>query len=125
MFGSVSLTRVMYPKCAYGLYHLLNLIKNGVHISVGVSFNISTTFVLGKCHCWCVRESLRAHIGKFYSRLWLIRSVLRASTFSVITFIEIVIVRVYYTIPFGFNLFWNFRGITFQVLNLHCLAKDH
>ena len=37
------------------------------------------------------RESLRAHAAKFYGRLQLIRSVSRASTFSVLKFIEIVI----------------------------------
>ena len=36
--------RVQYPKCAYGPYCLLNLIKNGVYILVEVSFYISTTW---------------------------------------------------------------------------------
>ena len=39
--------------------------------------------------------------------------------------IEIVILLVYYNIPFGFNLFWHLLVITFQLLKLHCLAKDH
>ena len=30
---------------------------------------------------------------------------------------EIVILWVYYTIPFGFSLIWHFWGITFQLLN--------
>ena len=46
---------------------------------------------LGECHCWWARESLRAHAAKFYGRLQLIRSVSRASIFSVLKFIEIVI----------------------------------
>ena len=33
---------------------------------------------------------------------------LRASNFSVLKLIEIVILWVYYTIPFGFSLFWYF-----------------
>ena len=37
----------------------------------------------------------RAHVAKFYVRLQLIRSALRASKFSVLKFIEIVILRVY------------------------------
>ena len=41
----------------------------------------------------------------------LIRSVLGASKFSVLKFIEIVILWVYYTIPFGFSLFRHFRTI--------------
>ena len=64
---------------------------------------------LGECHCWWTRESLRAHVAKFYGRLQLIRSVSRASTFSVLKFIDIVIFGVYLTFPlvsvcFGFFL---------------------
>ena len=43
--------------------------------------------LLGECHCWCTSESSRVHVAKFYSRLWLIRSVLRASKFSVLKLI--------------------------------------
>ena len=43
---------------------------------------------LGECHCWWTRVSPRAHVAKFYVRLQLIRSVLRASKFSVLKFIE-------------------------------------
>ena len=42
-----------------------------------VSVDISTTG--GKCHCWWTKESPRAHVAKFYDRLRLIRSILRAS----------------------------------------------
>ena len=31
--------------------------------------------LLGECHCWWTSESPRAHVGKFYGRLRLIRSV--------------------------------------------------
>ena len=50
---------------------------------------------LGECHCWWTRVSPRAHVAKFYVRLQLIRSVLRASKFSVVKFIEIVILWIY------------------------------
>ena len=39
--------------------------------------------LLGECHCWWTSESPRAHAAKFYGRLRLIRSVWRASKFSV------------------------------------------
>ena len=29
-------------------------------------------------HCWRTKESMMAHVAKFYGRLWLIHSVLRA-----------------------------------------------
>ena len=32
---------------------------------------------------------------------------------------------VYYTMPFGFNLFWHFLGISFQLLKILPLAKDY
>ena len=40
---------------------------------------------------------------------------LRASKFSELKLIEIVILWVYYTIPYGFSLFWHFWGITFHL----------
>ena len=45
--------------------------------------------------------------------------------FPCLRLIEIVILWVYCTIPFGFNLFWHLLVITFQLFKLHCLAKDH
>ena len=53
---------------------------------------------LGECHCWWTRVSPKAHVAKFYVRLHLIRSVLRASKFSVLKFIEIVILWIYYMV---------------------------
>ena len=44
---------------------------------------------------------------------------------SFLKLIEIVILWVYYTIPFGFNLFWHFLVITFQPFYTSCLANDH
>ena len=81
--------------------------------------------LLGECHCWWTSESPRAHVAKFYGRLRLIRSVLRASKFSVLKLIEIVIFGVHYTIHFGFNLLRHFWDNTFQLLKLLCLDKDH
>ena len=47
----------------------------------------------------------------------MIRSVLRASKFSVSKLLEIVILWVYYTIPFGLRLFRYFRDIIFNFRN--------
>ena len=62
------------------------------------------------------------NVAKFYGRLRLIRSILRASKFSVLKLTEIVILWVYFTIPFGFSLIKHFLDITFQILLL-CLAR--
>ena len=75
------------------------------------------------CHCWWTSESPRAHVAKFYCRLRLIRSVWRASNFSVFKLIEIVILWVYDTILFGFSLFWHVLVITFQLFILHVLLR--
>ena len=65
----------------------------------------------------------RAHVPKSYGRLRLIRSVSRISKFSVLELTEIVILWVYYTIPFGslFRYFWHH----FSTFKLLYLAKDH
>ena len=78
-----------------------------------------------ECHCWWTSESPRTHVAKFYGRLRLIRSVWRASNFCVLKLTQIVILWVYYTIHFGFSLFWHFWGINFQLLELLSLAKNH
>ena len=97
-------------------------IQNGVYILVEVSFKISTTW---RVSLLVDQRVPRAHLAKLYGRFRLICSVFRAAKFTVLKFIEIVIVLVYYTIPFGFSLFRHFWVITFQLLKLHCLAKDH
>ena len=56
---------------------------------------------------------------------FVIESVLRASKFAVLKLIEIVILWVYYTIPFGFSFFRHFWDIIFQPFQLLSLAKDH
>ena len=58
-------------------------------------------------------------------RFLLIRSVLRASNLLCIKFIEIVVILwVYYTIPFGCTLFWPFLA-SLLIFKFLCLAKDH
>ena len=54
---------------------------------------------------------------------WLIRSVVRASKFSVLKLIEIVILWVYDTIPFGFSLIWHFWASLFKFLSLSVWLK--
>ena len=73
--------------------------------------------LLGECHCWWTRESLRTHVAKFYGWLRLIRSVWELQNFPYSKSIEIVILWVHYTIPFGCSLLWHFWGITFQLFN--------
>ena len=87
---------------------------NGVYILVEVSFMFQ---LLGECHCWWTKESPRAHVAKFYGRLRLIRSVLRASKLSVLKLTEIVVLWVCCTIPFGFSLFWHFWAWIFRFWN--------
>ena len=72
---------------------------------------------LGECHCWWTRVSPRAHVAKFYVRLQLIRSVLRASNFSVEIYCNCNFVDLLHDIPFGFSFFWYFCDISFQLLN--------
>ena len=70
-------------------------------MSLVAVFDINALFIfqlLGECHCWWTSESPRAHVTKFYCRLWLIRSVLRAPKYPMLKLIEIVILWVYYTI---------------------------
>ena len=65
-------------------------------------------------------------VARFYGRPRLIRSVLRASKFSVLKLIEVVILWVYYTIPFGLSFFRHFLALFFQLLQLlSFFAKDH
>ena len=107
------------------MVHIVNYIR----IKMVYTDKYKSLFVfqlLGECHCWWTKESPRAHVAKFYGRLRLVRSVLRASKFAVLKLTEIVILWVYYTIPFGFSLFWHLLGITFQLfIKIRCLAKDH
>ena len=59
---------------------LINPNENGVYILVETFLIFQP---LGECHCRWTIEAPRAHVAKFYGRLPLIRSVLRASKFSV------------------------------------------
>ena len=77
------------------IVHIVNEIRFKIVYTSWSLFIFQPLHSLGECHCWWTRESMRAHAAKFYGRLQLIRSVLRASTFSVLKFIEIVIFGVY------------------------------
>ena len=54
------------------------------------------------------KKSPSENVAKFYGRLRLMCSVLRASKYDVLKLIENVILLVYYTIPFGFSFFRHF-----------------
>ena len=58
-------------------------------------------------------------IGQSQIVSFLICSVSRVSKFAVLKLIEIVILRVDYTIPFGFSFFRQFWDIIFQLFILH------
>ena len=97
------------------MVHVVNYIR----IKMVYTDKYKSLFVfqlLGECHCWWTKESPRAHVAKFYGRLRLVRSVLRASKFSVLKLTEIVILWVYYTIPFCFSLFGTFWASVFNFL---------
>ena len=103
----------------------ISLIKSDLKWCIHLSRSLFFKFqLLGECHCWWTKESPRAHVAKFYGRLRLIRSVLRASNFPCVKCIQIVILWVYYTIPFDFTLFWHFWAYIFN-FKLLSLAKDH
>ena len=95
-----------------------------VYIIVEISFLFQ---LLGECHCWWTKESSRSHVAKFYGRLQLIRSVLRASTLNFRVF-KIhsncnFVGKLHH--PFWLNLVLAFWGIHFQLFKLLSLAKDH
>ena len=75
------------------------------------------------CDLWFVPP--RVHVAKFYGRLRLIRSVLRAFKFFRVkidwncNFVGLL------HHPFWLHLVLALSGNHFQLLNPHCLAKDH
>ena len=83
LFGEGSLMRVHYPKCAriWSILLIESDLKWCLHLSSSKSLFIFQ--LLGECYCWWTSESPRAHVAKFNGRLRLIRSVLRATEFSV------------------------------------------
>ena len=97
----------------------LHLSRN---IKRDVSFHISTSWWVSLLVDQGIPEGTCSQVLRSTSvDLWR----LRASKFSVLKLIEIVILWVYYTIPFGLSLIWPFWGITFQLFELLCVAKDH
>ena len=81
---------------------IISDVKWFIHLSrsLNLNFNYLVSVTAGG------PESRRAYVAKFYGRLRLIRSVLRASHFPCSKLIEIVILWVYYTIPFGCTVFF-------------------
>ena len=77
------------------MVHIVNEIRFKMVYTSWFLFIFQPLHSLGEYHCLWTRESLRAHAAKFYGLLQLIRIVSRASTFSVLKFIEIVILGVY------------------------------
>ena len=94
------------------MVHIVNDIRFKMVYTSWSLFIFQPLHSLGECHCWWTRESLRAHAAKFYGRLQLIRSVSRASTFSVLKFIEFVILGIYS--PSLLASVWHFCDISFQ-----------
>ena len=82
-----------------------------IHLSRSLFFIFQ---LLCECHCRWTRESPKAHVARFYDLLRLIRSDMRASTFSLLKLTEIVILG-FFTIPVG---------LTFFETSL-CLAHNH
>ena len=103
------------------MVHIVNEIRFKMVYTSWSLFIFQPLHSLGECHCWWTRESLRAHAAKFYGRVQLIRIVSRASTFSVLKFVEIVILGVYSPSIFGFSLFWHFCSTS----NRGPRAKSH
>ena len=96
-----------------------------VSSSMGSVYISTTCWVSLLVDQWVPEGTCSQVLRSTSSFLRLIRSVLRASKFFVLKLTEIVILWVYYTIPFGFSLFWHFSGINFQLWKLLCLTKDH
>ena len=76
------------------MVHIVNEIRFKMVYTYWSLFIFQPLHSLGECHYWWTRESLRAPAAKFYGRLQLIRIDSRASTFSVLKFLEIVILGV-------------------------------
>ena len=72
--------------------------------------------LLVECHCWGTKESPRAHVARFYGRPRLIRSVLRASKFSVKIDRNCKFLGLLHH-PFWLKLLSALFGIIFQLYN--------
>ena len=82
---------------------------------------------LGECHCWWTRVSPRAHMkpSSTFDFSWFV-AFWEQSTFSVLKFIEIVILLIYYMASLLASAsFWYFCDISFKLFKLPCLAKNH
>ena len=79
---------------------MCSIIFDYISIHLRRSLSLYFNYFIGVTAVWPV-SPWGAYVAMFYGRLWLVRSVLRASTFSVLKLIEIVIVWVYHTHTFG------------------------
>ena len=104
----------------WSILWIKSVLKWCIHLSRSLFFIFQ---LLGECHCWWTKESPRAHVAKFYGRFRLIRSIWEHHNFPCSKLIEIVILWVYYTIPFGFSLFRYFWDIVFPLLNYFVWQK--
>ena len=76
--------------------------------------------LLGECHCWWTSESPRAHMlpSSTVDFGWFV-AFGEHQNFPCLKLIEIVILLVHYTIPFGVSFFWHFLVITYQLFILN------
>ena len=106
------------PKLAYRSFASINCVSNfsnptkSYTIFTNITKNLHLQFIK-----WYGK-----HVARFYGRLRLISSVLRASKFPVLKLIDTVNLWVYYTIPFGLSFFRHFLGLIFQLCQLISLA---
>ena len=134
--GSFCLLGQHFPSVEPTFYLLMNTDKGSVH-KIRICFILFMTSDLKFCKHLSTCRSLffyfnyfhspRAHVTKFIGRLRFIHSGLRASKFTVIELIEIIILWVYYTITFGFSLFLVLLAHYFPTLEttFYWLLKDH
>ena len=126
----------------FSIFKLLSLAKDSswesstrnthmVHIVNWIQFKMVYTSkwksrfifqLLGDCHCWWTKEFPRAHVVKFYGRLRLIPSVLRASKFSMLKLTEIVVCFLHH--PLWLYLYLSLLGNHFSIFKLLSLAND-
>ena len=130
-----TIIRIMWLCCCADELYDSKIIKNLKNLDFPISFwGRDMSMNVSNCHfkevLWSVRRSDQTKIGLWnlhekkcskmiesyvtYGLLRLIHSFLGASKFSVLKLIEIVILWVYYTIPFGFSLFYHFRTTIFN-----------
>ena len=99
------------------MVHIVNEIRFKMVYTSWSLFIFQPLHSLGECHCWWIRESMRAHAAKFYGRLRLIGSGSRASTVFPCWIYWNCNFWGLFPIPFGLSLFWHFCYISFQLFS--------